>query len=265
MPGMGRPGGDGWSARAAKGAEKPGDGRGLVTTAQTVMRPPQSGQSFTSTSRLRRSGVAQARLATARARSRSAADRPRLRPRRRRRPGRGRGSGHARRGSPRAVHPASPRPSARTSSRARRAWPTAGNDDEAPPRTCASARRTSRRVATRPDSSYGNASTYCRTGAAGSMQSTRCATVPAIRRPAQLGHRSRSLHEKVTAMSLRYAAHRTWTKPREKSAHARYFRNSSFTYFGSGPSYASRACRKKSSRCSCTNPKSTPYCGRRGA
>jgi hypothetical protein len=55
-----------------------------------------------------------------------------------------------------------------------------------------SARRTSGRVAARPDSSCGNESSYWRTGAAGSTQSTRCAAVPAIRRPARLGHGPRS-------------------------------------------------------------------------
>jgi len=34
---------------------------------------------------------------------------------------------------------------------------------------------------------------------------------------------------------------RAVAKPREKSPHSRYFRNSSLTYFGSGPSYDSRA------------------------
>jgi hypothetical protein len=35
---------------------------------------------------------------------------------------------------------------------------------------------------------------YCRTGAAGSTQSTRCAAVPAMRRPAQLGRRPRNVY-----------------------------------------------------------------------
>ncbi len=95
-----------------------------------------------------------------------------------------------------------------------------------------SARSTSGRVAARPDSSYGNASTYCRTRTARSTQSTRCAAVPAMRRPAQLGHRPRNLQEKATALSSWHAGHWTWTTPREKSPHSRYFRNSSFRYFG---------------------------------
>jgi len=33
-----------------------------------------------------------------------------------------------------------------------------------------------------------------------------------MRLPAQLGHRPRSLHENATAISLRQAAHCTWTK-----------------------------------------------------
>ena len=39
--------------------------------------------------------------------------------------------------------------------------------------------------------------------------------------------------------------HCTWTKPRAKSPHPRYERNSSTTYFGSGPAYDSPACCKK--------------------
>ncbi len=129
---------------------------------------------------------------------------------------------------------------------------------------CESERRTSGRVAARPDSSYGKASRYCRTGAAGRTQSTRCAAVPAMRRPAQLGHSPRSLHENATATSFRHAGHLTWTNPREKSPHSRYSRKSSRTYGGSGPSYASCACWRKASRCCCTRPKSTPSCPRRG-
>jgi len=44
-----------------------------------------------------------------------------------------------------------------------------------------------------------------------------------MRRPAQLGQRPRTLHEKATAMSSPHVVHCTWTKPSAKSPHVRYF------------------------------------------
>ncbi len=60
---------------------------------------------------------------------------------------------------------------------------------------------TAGRVASRPNSSYGTASTYCRDGTAGSTHSTRCTAVPTIRQSAQLGHTPRTVQKKATGKS----------------------------------------------------------------
>ena len=49
------------------------------------------------------------------------------------------------------------------------------------------------------------------------------------------------VHEVRVAVIALDEPERAVAKPREKSPHSRYFRNSSLTYFGSGPSYDSRA------------------------
>ena len=67
-------------------------------------------------------------------------------------------------------------------------------------------------------------------GTLGRIRSTRCAALPDMRRPAQLGQMPRTLHEKATAKSWPHAPQRRCTKPREKSPHARYPRNSLRTY-----------------------------------
>ena len=48
-------------------------------------------------------------------------------------------------------------------------------------------------------------------GVVGSTRSTKWAAEPAIRRPAQLGQRPRTLHEKATARSSPHVVHCTWT------------------------------------------------------
>lgn len=102
-----------------------------------------------------------------------------------------------------------------------RSRPLASSPTRASQKMRDNARRTSGRVAARPDSSKGNASTYCRTDTEGITQSTKCAARPAILRPAQLGHRPRSLHEHATAMSWRHERGTARERSRAKSPHTR--------------------------------------------
>src|SRR5215470_16884346 len=54
-------------------------------------------------------------------------------------------------------------------------------------------------------SRYGTVRTHCRTGTHGSTASTRCAARSVIRRPPQLGHHARPLHENGTRCSATHA------------------------------------------------------------
>jgi hypothetical protein len=77
--------------------------------------------------------------------------------------------------------------------------------------------------------SKGSESTYWRTGTSGTTRSTRCAAVFAMRRPAQLGHAPRCLHENATSRSWPQLSQRQCTKPCANTPHRKYARNSAST------------------------------------
>ena len=87
--------------------------------------------------------------------------------------------------------------------------------------------------ATGSRSAHGNESTHCRYGTAGSTRSHCVAAVSLMRRPPQLEHTPRRLHENATSRSWPQPAHRARMNPHASTPHRSSDSNSSVTYRGS--------------------------------
>jgi hypothetical protein len=75
-------------------------------------------------------------------------------------------------------------------------------------------------------SAWGGDNTHWRTGTSGMTRSTRCAAVPAIRRPPQDGHMPRDLQENATTRSSLQVSQPIRRKPRASTPQSRNDRNS---------------------------------------
>ncbi len=89
--------------------------------------------------------------------------------------------------------------------------------------------------ATGSRSAHGNDSTHCRYGAAGSTRSHCRAAVSLIRRPPQLEHTPRRLHENATSRSCAQPAQRARMNPHASTPQRNSDSNSAVTYRGSDP------------------------------